>query len=220
MKLTQKQKTKTGNHWKPMTFIILGLLINILIAFGVSRIEGPTLTAGRENQKQILDNYINCVNLGHCPASEQMEKEIENFFKLSTASTTVATEKSPQTTTKDVCRPSKNTLVNNLLAKYWADLGCEKMYTIWRIAQAESAGKARIHNRGLNKNGTIDFGWCGVNTIHRDKGESIAAFEKRMYNLEENIKKCREIYNDRASWDKDGFKAWSTFNNLKYLTFK
>ena len=117
------------------------------------------------------------------------------------------------------CEPSKNQKVNGLLNKYWADLGCEKLKTFWRIAQAESGGQQVIDNRGLNRNKTIDFGWCGVNTIHRRNGESILAFEQRMYNLEENIRTCRAIYDDRASWDTNGFKAWSTFNNKKYLKF-
>lgn len=58
-----------------------------------------------------------------------------------------------------------------------------------------------------------------VNSIHRNKGESIAHFEARMYNLEENIKLAAKVYKERKAIVGDGFTAWSTYQNKKYLAY-
>ena len=114
------------------------------------------------------------------------------------------------------CNPSTNPEVNRLLNKYFKS--CEEVKIIKALAFAECDGKQICHNRGLNRNGTIDFGWLGVNSIHRNKGETIEAFEIRMYNLEENIKLASKIYNQRKSLTGDGFQAWSSYGNMKFKT--
>lgn len=84
---------------------------------------------------------------------------------------------------------------------------------MYAIAHAECKGKQICNNKGLNRDGSIDFGYMQINSIHRDKNESVASFEKRMYNLEENIKTAKKIL------DMQGLKAWSTYNNKKYLAY-
>lgn len=103
------------------------------------------------------------------------------------------------------------------MKEYFAD--CEAAKTIYAIAHAECKGKQFCNNRGLNKDGSVDFGYLQVNSIHREKGETVAHFEKRMYNLEENFKLASKIYKDREKINGDGFTAWSTYNNKKYLAY-
>ena len=201
---------ESGIRWrttlKMTSLIAISLFLFTGILSHLGKFDSETIVVKDPTETEFADQYIECVNLGKCEETEQMNSFVEKVLKIFSG--------------RNTCAPSPNEKVNKLLAKYWSDLGCEKVYTFWRIAQVESNGKQVIHNRGLNRNGTIDFGWCGVNTIHRNKGETIANFEKRMYDLEENIKLCRAIYDNRDSWDTDGFNAWSTFNSKKYLTVK
>lgn len=90
---------------------------------------------------------------------------------------------------------------------------------MYAIAHAECKGKQVCNNKGINKNGTTDFGYLQVNSIHRDNGETLAQFEQRMYNLEENIKLASKIYLERESITGNGFEAWSTYKNKKYLAY-
>lgn len=84
---------------------------------------------------------------------------------------------------------------------------------MYAIAHAESSGRQVVHNRGLNRNGTVDFGYFGINSIHREKGETVAQFETRMYDLEENFKLAQHVLKIQ------GITAWSTYNNKKYLAY-
>lgn len=104
---------------------------------------------------------------------------------------------------------SKNVELNQLLKKYFKD--CKLAKTMWAIAQAESSGKQFAV--GQNDNGSLDGGWLQVNSIHKKKTETKQEFINRVHDLEENIKEARKVY------DKQGLKAWVTYNNKKYLTY-
>jgi hypothetical protein len=118
----------------------------------------------------------------------------------------------PSTKLSETCfNLSPNKKVNQLFEEYFKD--CNVRKHMYAFGQAESGGKAVKHNRGLNRDGSIDFGFMQINSIHKPKNESLKDFENRMYNLEENIKMAQKIY------EMQGFRAWSTFNNKKYLAY-
>ncbi len=104
---------------------------------------------------------------------------------------------------------SKNQELNVLLKKYFKD--CKLARTIYAIAQAESNGKQFAV--GQNDNGTMDGGWLQVNSVHRNAGETQIAFINRMHNLEQNIALAKLVY------DKQGLKAWVTYNTGKYKQY-
>lgn len=105
---------------------------------------------------------------------------------------------------------SPNPQVSYLFKKYFPK---EEEARIMRaISLAESKGKQTAINKA-NKNGTIDSGFFQVNTIHKKKGETVEQFIKRMHDLEENFKEARKVY------EKQGFQAWSTYNDKKYLSY-
>ena len=112
------------------------------------------------------------------------------------------------------CSPSKNESVNKLLNKYFKT--CEEVATMYALAHAECDNRQICHNRGLNRNGSIDFGYFNINTIHRNKGETIEKFEARMYVLEENFKLAAKVYNDKKKIDGIGYTAWSSYGNKKF----
>ncbi len=105
---------------------------------------------------------------------------------------------------------SPNPQVAYLFKKYFPDQ--EEARIMRAISLAESKGKQTAINKA-NKNGSIDSGFFQVNTIHKRKGETTEQFIHRMHNLEENFKEARNVY------DKQSFKAWSTFNDGKYLSY-
>lgn len=105
---------------------------------------------------------------------------------------------------------SPNPQVSYLFKKYFPDQ--EEARIMRAISLAESGGKQTAINKG-NKNKSIDSGFFQVNTIHRKKGESKEQFIKRMHDLEENFKAARQVL------DKQGLKAWSVYNNGRYLTY-
>lgn len=107
-------------------------------------------------------------------------------------------------------RLSPNPQVSYLFKKYFPK---EEEARIMRaISLAESQGKQTAVNKA-NRNGSIDSGFFQVNTIHKRKGETTEQFIKRMHDLEENFKEARKVL------DKQGFQAWSTYNDKKYLSY-
>lgn len=107
-------------------------------------------------------------------------------------------------------RLSPNPQVSYLFKKYFPK---EEEARIMRaISLAESQGQQKPKpNR--NTNGSIDFGFFQINTVHKKKGETIAQFHQRMSDLEANFKEARRIL------DTQGLTAWSTYNDGKYLTY-
>ena len=72
--------------------------------------------------------------------------------------------------------------------------------------QAESGCNPTADNSGLNQNGTVDIGLLQINSIH--------GFSKaELTNPARNITIAHQI------WQKQGYKAWSAFNNKSYLKF-
>ena len=72
--------------------------------------------------------------------------------------------------------------------------------------QAESGCNPTADNSGLNQNGTVDIGLLQINSIH--------GFSKaELTNPARNIAIAYQI------WQKQGYKAWSAFNNKSYLKF-
>lgn len=104
---------------------------------------------------------------------------------------------------------SKNPKVNHLLEKHFT---CDEAKIMYAIAQAESRGKAVAVNKS-NRNGSIDFGYFQINTVHKPKNMTVKEFELAMYNLDKNFE-----YADKVL-DKQGFTAWSVFNNKRYLAY-
>ena len=58
--------------------------------------------------------------------------------------------------------------VNRLLKQYFPS--CQEAKTAYAIAHAECKGKQTCNNRGLNRDGSIDFVYMQVNSIHHNKG--------------------------------------------------
>jgi len=104
---------------------------------------------------------------------------------------------------------SKNDYVNVLLKRYFKD--CKTVHTIYAIAQAESGGKQFAVN--VNHNFSQDGGFLQINSIHRNKGESVEDFITRMHDLEQNIALAKIVY------DKQGFNAWTQYKNGAYLKY-
>ncbi len=66
------------------------------------------------------------------------------------------------------------------------------------------------NNAGLNTDGSVDYGLFQVNSIHADLvGGNLNA----LYDPVTNIRAAYQIY------EGGGWKAWSTFNNGRYLQF-
>lgn len=135
-------------------------------------------------------------------------KKVEPVLKVSKE-----VKKQTSFTQNSSCSPSKNSEVNKLLVKYFKD--CKTVKTVWSIAQGESGGRQIVHNRGLNSNGTVDFGYLSINSIHRNRGESVQQFEIRMYNLEENIKLASKIYKEAGN----SFTPWVVYNKGLHLAY-
>ncbi len=112
-----------------------------------------------------------------------------------------------------LCTPSQNEIINKALNKYFKD--CEDAKIAWAIAQAECHGKFTCNNKGLNKDHSIDFGFMQINSIHKEKSESIESFEHRMSNLEENLKLASKVFKDAGN----SFSPWVTYNTGKYLQY-
>lgn len=74
------------------------------------------------------------------------------------------------------------------------------------IMRAESRCNPNADNTGLNKDGSVDIGLLQINSIH---GYSKA----QMINPYENIKAGYRI------WKRQGYKAWSAYNNGAYAKF-
>lgn len=105
---------------------------------------------------------------------------------------------------------SPNPQVSYLFKKYFPDQ--ETARIMRAISLAESKGKQTAINKA-NKNKSIDSGFFQINTVHKHKGETTEQFISRMQHLEENFKAAKMVL------DKQGFQAWSTYNDKKYLTY-
>jgi soluble lytic murein transglycosylase-like protein len=99
----------------------------------------------------------------------------------------------------------------DLFVKYFGD----KADTIKAICTAESGLTANAISKP-NRNGTLDYGLCQVNSIHLWR---VGGDYTRLLDAETNIRIARDIYNDRLKWDSDGFKAWTTYNHKKHLKY-
>lgn len=75
------------------------------------------------------------------------------------------------------------------------------------VMQAESS--CNPNARGVNENGTDDVGLFQINEVH--VGHLISSQDR--YDPSKNIKAAFAVY--RGS----GWKAWSVFNNGRYLSF-
>ena len=105
---------------------------------------------------------------------------------------------------------STNPKVSYLFKKYFPNQ--EEARVMRAISLAESKGIQTAVNTA-NRNGSKDFGFFQINTVHRKKGETTEQFLNRVCNLEENFKEARRVL------DKQSFTAWSTYNNLTYLQY-
>lgn len=79
------------------------------------------------------------------------------------------------------------------------------------VMKAESSCNPRAYNGTMNKDGSNDAGLFQVNSIH----DATSA----RFNPTHNIALAHRIYKSRAKWDSSGWKAWSVFNNGRYLQF-
>lgn len=79
------------------------------------------------------------------------------------------------------------------------------------IMQAESGCRSQAYNGTLNTDGTNDAGLFQVNSIHNNT--------KSRFDPETNVKLAYGIYRGRTTWDSNGWRAWSVYNNNKYKEF-
>lgn len=105
---------------------------------------------------------------------------------------------------------STNPQVTYLFKKYFPKQ--EEARIMRAISLAESKGKQTAVNKA-NRNGSIDSGFFQINTIHKRKNETTEQFIKRMHLLEENFKEARKVL------DKQGYTAWTTYKDGKYLKY-
>lgn len=81
--------------------------------------------------------------------------------------------------------------------------------TAYAICMAESGGRSDAYN-GSNYNGSNDAGLMQINSIHVQSG---LIGDKDRFDPEENMKAAYAIYKG------SGWKAWSAYNNRRYLKF-
>lgn len=105
---------------------------------------------------------------------------------------------------------SANPKVAYLFEKYFPNK--EEARIMRAISLAESKGKQTATNTA-NRNGSTDFGFFQINSVHKKKNETLTQFQNRMHLLEENFKEARRIL------DTQGISAWATFTNGAYLDF-
>lgn len=81
----------------------------------------------------------------------------------------------------------------------------------YAIMRAENTGcDPAIDNRGLNSDGSVDYGLFQVNSVHAaEVGGNLAA----LYDPATNIRVAYTIYSG------SGWRAWSTYNNGRYLRY-
>lgn len=107
--------------------------------------------------------------------------------------------------------PPKPKTLDDLFTEYFGD----NANTMKAICAAESGLTADAISKP-NRNGTLDYGLCQVNSIHLWR---VAGDYTRLLDAETNIRISKDIYDDRLSWDDDGFKAWTTYNHKKHLKY-
>jgi soluble lytic murein transglycosylase-like protein len=116
-------------------------------------------------------------------------------------------------------QPSQLVSTPPVIGKAVVETGCETYRPLmqlydWNVAiamaimKAESGCNPNSDNTGLNRDGSNDKGLLQINSIHSD----LISDSDRLV-PEKNIQAAYEIY--RGS----GFRAWSTFNNGRYLKF-
>lgn len=76
----------------------------------------------------------------------------------------------------------------------------------YAICMAESRGRSDAY--GVNTNGTSDGGLMQINSIHTD----LISLQDRFDPIK-NVEAAYQIYQG------SGWRAWSTFNNLRYKEF-
>lgn len=81
------------------------------------------------------------------------------------------------------------------------------------IAMAENGyldyGYWRKNVQNINSDGTVDTGIMQVNSIH-------GYLLNELVTVEGNVKRARQLHEERESWDTDGFNAWVQYGSDKY----
>lgn len=92
----------------------------------------------------------------------------------------------------------------NLKAEIAKQFAPEEAKTALAIVLAESSGN--ITAQHINNNGSEDFGLFQINSVHGYNQDIL-------FNPRENIQIAAKIYKE------NGWQAWSTYKNGKYLTY-
>ena len=205
MKTKRNQKGQfTSSKWydkydfKKAIYLALGITSLVVAMTIIAQIEVEKRYEQEQKERQELwqegfeVGHLTGLNEGDTNARQEIE---EDFYKsLST-----------------------NPQVSYLFQKYFPEQDIAKVMRA--ISLSESKGKQVQHFK-LNRNGSWDCGFFQINTIHRNKGESMQAFCDRMNNnLEANFAMARKVYDDRHKIVGNGFTAWSDYNNGKYLKY-
>lgn len=113
-----------------------------------------------------------------------------------------------------------------LTGKYAAEFekyfGYENGRIMQAICNSESQWNSWAVNDTLNKDKTWDVGLCQINVdVHGHMIDGTTKQEKveSLKNPEYNISIAKKVFDNRSKWDTNGFKAWSDYNNKKYLKY-
>ncbi len=83
--------------------------------------------------------------------------------------------------------------------------------TAYAICMAESRGDPNRNNKGLNKDGSVDYGLMQINDIH---AYLVGGDVTKFYDPAINLRVAYQLYKERGN-----FTAWSAYNNRSYLSF-
>lgn len=86
----------------------------------------------------------------------------------------------------------------------------------YAVCMAESGGIASKDNAGLNYDGSVDYGLMQVNSIHAGM---VGGDVEQLRDPQTNIRVAYAVYQGSLERTGDGWKAWSAYNNGKYLNF-
>jgi hypothetical protein len=107
--------------------------------------------------------------------------------------------------------PSVEIPAGDLFDKYFKD----QAVTMRAICQAENGTQDPKRISKPNKNGTLDYGLCQINTIHLWR---VGGDYTKLLDAETNLRVAKEIFDDRSRYD-DGFNAWTTYLHGKHKKF-
>jgi hypothetical protein len=101
--------------------------------------------------------------------------------------------------------------IANIAIQVWGE---EQATTAVAVALAESGGDAYKDNKGLNVDGSTDWGMWQIN----DRAHPNLAGWDNWYDATTNARMAKQVYDDRARTGRNGWSAWSAYTSGAYKT--